>query len=69
MVLVTGDGATGHVIAGGGMMMVVDGRVGLLHVTLTNAAVTGPMAARQERPQRLDSTACERRANRDSSST
>jgi hypothetical protein len=49
------------------MMMVLDGRVGLLHVTLTNAAVAGPMAARQER--RFKRTACERRANRDSSST
>jgi hypothetical protein len=49
-VVVTGNGATGHATAGGGMMMVFDGPVGLLHMTLSDAKVASPIvAARRER--------------------
>jgi hypothetical protein len=48
LVAVTGDGATGQEIAGGGMMMVCDGNAGLLHVTVNSADVAGPSAARWE---------------------
>jgi hypothetical protein len=43
LLVVTGDGATGHVMAGGGMMIVFDGRVGL-RVRVSHAAVANPVA-------------------------
>jgi hypothetical protein len=46
-VVVTGVGPIGHVTAGGGMMMVFDGNVGLLHVTVSNAHGTSAMVARR----------------------
>jgi hypothetical protein len=45
LVVVTANGATGHATAGGGMMMVFDGPVGSLHVTLSNATVASPIVA------------------------
>jgi hypothetical protein len=44
-VVVIGTGATGHATAGGGMMMVFDGPVGLLQLTLSNTKVASPIVA------------------------
>jgi hypothetical protein len=44
-VVVTGNGATAHATAGGGMMMVFDGPVGLLHLTLSNDKTVSPIVA------------------------
>jgi hypothetical protein len=48
LVVVAGAGETGHVTVGGGMMMVMDGRVGLLHVVVSHAAVASPARAKGE---------------------
>jgi hypothetical protein len=49
LLAVTGDGATGHEIAGGGMIMV--GRVGLLHVRVNKAAVARPVLTARDSPR------------------
>lgn len=42
----TGNGATGQVMVGGGMKMVFDGKVGLLHLAVSTAQHASPIATR-----------------------
>jgi hypothetical protein len=46
LLALTGNGATGHVIAGGGMTMVVDGKPGLLHPAVSAAEHASAMPTR-----------------------
>jgi hypothetical protein len=49
LLAVTGEGATGHVMAGGGMTIV--GVVGLLQVSVSKAAAASPVLAAEDGPR------------------
>jgi hypothetical protein len=49
----TGGGSTGHAIAGGGMMTVLDGRAGVLHAPVSNAAAVDTVTATPDVRKRM----------------